>query len=97
MSYLFLTFEVCRIRCVKLVQELSGAHVSDKLDKLRLSGGNKMLAITVLNRNIPFVPDILRPMFSACQPPCCAVLLSGSSPKWRDNRSSEVSFSNGEN
>ena len=84
MSYLFLTFEVCRIHCIKLVQELSGVHVSDKLDKLSLSGGNKMLAIAVLHRNIPLVPDILRLVFSACQPPYCSILLSGSRPKWQE-------------
>ena len=59
------------------------AHVSDELDKLSLSGGNKMLGIAVLHRNIPLVPDILRPMFSACKPPYCSILLGGSLPKWQ--------------
>lgn len=36
-------FEACRIHCVKLVQELSGAGVSDKLDKLSFSGETKHL------------------------------------------------------
>lgn len=72
---------MCRIHCVKLVQELSGVYVSDQLDKLRLSGGNEMLAIAVLNTNIPLVPDIVRPVFSACRPLDCALPLNGSQPK----------------
>jgi hypothetical protein len=73
-SYLFLPFEVYGIHCVKLVQELLRAHITDKLDKLSLSGGNEMLALAVLHRNTSFVPDILRFVFSLCQPPYCSML-----------------------
>lgn len=65
MSFLFLALEMCRIHCIKLVQELSRVCVSDKLDKLSLSEGNEMLAIVMLHRNTLLVPDILRFMFSA--------------------------------
>lgn len=49
-----------------------GACVTGKLDKFSFSGQNEVFALAALHGNRP--PDMLRPMFSACQLPYCSIL-----------------------